>query len=120
VIPLFRFPNFQPIHSDFKWSFNTNLDLVAPDLSDADPELNATVIDDENFIDLPGQNKHCCSLRDAFDLMPGVVKLPAEYDQSTPRAILVSLPNMMLDKQTRIRPTRSLSAGWISLAPDKS
>jgi hypothetical protein len=50
---LFRFPHFQPIHSDFKWSLNTNLDLVAPDLSDADPELNATAIDDENFIDLP-------------------------------------------------------------------
>lgn len=50
---LFRFPHFQPIHSDFKWSLNTNLDLVAPDLSDANLELNVTVIDDKNFIDLP-------------------------------------------------------------------
>jgi hypothetical protein len=40
---------------DFKRSFNTYLDLVAPDLSDAYPELNATVIDDKNFIDLPGK-----------------------------------------------------------------
>ena len=50
---LFRFPNFQTIHLNFKWSLNTYLDLVAPDLSDADPELNATVIDDKNLIDLP-------------------------------------------------------------------